>query len=394
MKILISFQPRFIPLIKMLHAEKHEIYVLHPNFQKMLSDLDVPSKSLVEVLTDEMKIEAFLYSARILSEIERRKSTIPMSLDVPAREFMSKNVVAFMYQRVGDLSALVVACNFVAPDLIILHNDVEPVTRAVAEWAKVNDKPCLHIPHAVYLNTGRGPAGTDVHDVITASHIAVAGPYQREWYKERGISPKNIRETGLIQFDAITRMLILEKDRARTLFGLKPDLPTIVYASSWRQDTNLLGCHDGVEEFYTKFLEATKLLPGIQVIVKTHPNSGNIGWHIETAKKLNIPVFVCSAHLEVALQAADIIFSYGPSNVLMEASVVPGIKLMVSHGYDDDIDVIKTGDEATPEEIAKKIAGCFEKDYIDASRFRNKYCGNVDGNSVNRIFDFIKEITS
>src|SRR3990167_1089526 len=70
-------------------------------------------------------------------------------------------------------------------------------------WGHTHKMARLHNPPAIYMDVGRGAPGSDVHDLVTATHLAASGPYQRAWYEQRGFAVENIRETGLPQFDDV-----------------------------------------------------------------------------------------------------------------------------------------------------------------------------------------------
>ena len=326
MKILLSYYPRFIPIARALQKQGHEIIAMHPGMAKMLNDADIPTTALNDLMAPIDRMAALNYSAEVLSKVY----PINMNgLESGPTRFVQNDIRAFMYQRLSDVSALVAVTHRVHPDLIMVHNDVEPGTRAIAMWAKSNSVPCLHVPHAVYMDVGRGAAGTDVHDIVTATHLAAAGPYQRAWYEERGMKPENVRETGLPQFDHFP---VHERTRARRLLKIDLARPVIAYATSWRQDTNLLGCHDGIEEWYRHFIEAIKLLPGVQVIIKTHPSATqeNLQFHANIAKENGVHCIITPIHLEIVLSAADMLIAYGPSNILLEGTFVPELRLVAT----------------------------------------------------------------
>jgi hypothetical protein len=304
----------------------------------------------------------------------------------PAK-FLREDLRGYLLPRLGDLTMAVMALDEIKPELVILHNDVEPVTRAAALWAKVHDVACLHVPHAVYMDVEKGAPGSDVHDLITASHLAAAGPFQRAWYERRGFPPGNVRETGLPQFDAYAR-LTRSRKKARHMLRLDPHRPVVVYASSWAQGTNLLGVHSGVETSYLEFLEATKKLPDVQPVVKTHPRGDNVDWHVERAKEAGVACAVTPHHLEVVLRAADAILAYGPSNVLLEAAFVPGLRLLATHGYPDDGAVKKVDGR----DVAEALHESLTDPAPDTLAFRVKYVGPPDGRAWERIAAFAEEL--
>jgi len=395
MKILMSFSPVFIPLAKILHQQGHTIVGMHPNFTKMLNDQDIPAKSLPEFLDGKYHFEALNYAARTLGTLGngRFSHDFPANMTSGARNFVSKSLPAFLYSRLGDISTFVSMIEKYSPELVIVHNDVDPMCRSAAFWAKSHKIPCLHIPHAIHMDIGRGKAtNSDIHDLITASHLAVAGPYHAKWYLDRGANPKTMRVTGLPQHDKLAK-ITQNRSRSCSLLGLDPNKPIVTYASSWRQDTNLLGCHDGVEEYFVKFVSAIALLPGIQTVIKLHPNgTGSAQWHADRAKEKGIHCLVLAAHLEHVLAVSDALISYGPSNILLEASVYSDVRLIATHGFFGDEEIAKLGEEAKEDEIAGGIRAILSAPVLNYSALRSKYFGRLDGGATARIVQYIEEI--
>ena len=396
--IVIAPHSLFLPVVKQMVADigkELPIYALHPAFAKNLQDIDIAAKSLGDVVDQEVRARSFQEAARVLSTVRRPRAG-PDGLDEGALAFLENGLAGFLYPRLGDLALLALSLDKVQPGLILLHNDVEPMMRLAALWARAHGVPCLHVPHAIYLdNPGRGPAGTDVHDLISASYLAAAGPYQRGWYEERGAVPDNIRETGLPQYDKWA-MIKFGHEQARAILKAERLRPLIVYASSWRQDTNLLGCHDGVEESYRAFLQAACSIGGAQFLVKTHPNGRNDDWHLEQAKAAGISCMVTSMHLEVVLAAADVVVAYGPSNLLMEAASIPGLRLLCIGGFADDPEVLSIPEEADQSKqtqlLAQAIGKALSGQQPNTLNFRLKYMGVPDGQAYLRVAKFVGEL--
>lgn len=393
MKILFSFFPAFIPVVRALAVEENEIFVMHPQFKKMLGDLDIATTSIDDISRSVSGLSdaGVLYSYECLKIAEKLGydgfyDDYPTSI----KEYMNNKITVFLYNRLPQVATLMAVVDYISPDVVVLHNDVEPLTRIVALWAQARRIPCLHVPHAVYLNAGRGVAGTDVHDLITASHLAASGEYQKEWYVERGFDPEKIRITGLLNFDKMSKV-VPNKGRARHLLGIDGDGPVITYASSWRQDTNLLGCHDGVETTTRMVIAAAKALPEVKLIIKTHPNGRDVDRHARLAKESGLDCIVTAHHLTTVLQASDLVFSYGPSNLLMEAAFIPWVRLMCTNGYDDS-EIITLKDEFSLEDLVGAWRGSLSVRPPKYDKFIKKYCGPADGQAFSRVVEYISDL--
>lgn len=204
---------------------------------------------------------------------------------------------------------------------IVLHNDVEPVLRAVAQWGLGKGLPVIHIPHSHYFEVWRDEKGWDIHDVVTATHIAAINKVQAKWYQSRGA--KHVKVCGKPEWDQWSKWSV-PTAKARKLLGLELDQPTVCYMSSWPQSTSLLG---EIGDFpYAAFGELCGAVKGLgwNLILKVHPSgSTDINkTHRDIIKKVGVSGVATSEHLGLTIQAADVVTSFGPSNGLIEASIV------------------------------------------------------------------------
>ncbi len=364
-----------------------EFFSIYPQTGKALNDIDVPCKNIDDLVTEQIRQSANSAGAFLLSKVIPEIPKATLSLDEPTAKAFAENIPGFIFVNLPGLSLLVHVLGHIKPDCAILHNDVEPVTRVAALWCKYNNVPCLHVPHAVYIDFERGDVGTDIHDVVTASHLAAAGPYQAQWYASRGMKPDNIYMTGIPRFDRLVAPVI-DRGRACQILGLDEKKAIVVYFSSWRQDTNLLGCNDGVEESYLNFLKAAKSIPDVQYIIKAHPRGINTQWHLEKAKESGMPCVVTDKYLDIVLVAMNFGLAFGPSNVLFEAAIMNKPIGSVG-GFKDEPEVIKT--DAAPEHIAQAILqGLTAK--IPLTNFVQKYAGAADGLSTRRVIEVLRTI--
>ncbi len=382
MSILVSSHNAFLPIIRKLGKD---VVTLDPDFSKMLADLDLPAKNISELVqADVLRAKAIQYSIKII-----KKGLPPNGLDKSADNFIRNDLPTLMYTRLPDLGTLVLALDEVKPELVLLHNDVEPLLRTVALWAKANDVPCIHIPHAIYQDVNRTKPGTDIHDLVTASNIAVGGPFQRQWYELRGVEPDKIRETGLPQFDPWANVK-LDKERAKRILKLD-SCPVVCYMGTWRQNTNILGNSDEWVQLYFEFLKAMTELTDYQTIIKVHPRASqeNVKFHGDNANQAGLNAILTPHHLESCLQASDVVFAPYASNTLLEASFIPGLKMLTTHGYVDDPEVTKVG--MTKDAIKDAITNAPRYDG-SLIRFQTKYIGLPDGKASDRIVQWINEL--
>jgi len=391
MKILVSGHRFLVPVAKVL-SKKFDMICLEKLGAETLNNIDVECKALGDFANIVLAEEAFLEAAKVLNA-----TFSPMSFDglgSGPSKYLEEQVRAFLYPKLADLALLVLSLDEAKPDLVILHNDVENVARTVALWCQKRGVPFLHVPHAVYTKVTDGEVGTDIHDIVTASHLVVSGKFQHDWYKMRG--QENIRETGLPQFDGWAGIQ-QDKRRALRLLQLDSSRPVISYMATWRQNTNLLGYNDEWADQFVTFLNAVNMFNDeIQLVVKIHPNSQEYGpqAHADILRNMGMNcVLMVQHHLVVALQAADVVFAPYGSNTLIEAAHLPHVRLMTSGGgrafLDDDV-IIKAG--SNMREIAASIERALSAPPLDTTAFRAKYVGISDGKAHLRVAGYAEEI--
>lgn len=387
-KILFSAQPAFLPIIKELKGQI-EIWTTHAGFSKLLTDADLPNQLLSDVNLGPLRDLAFAHAAEMVQALALLgKVEKPETLAESSWTAFQRIIAPYLYPRLPEMINVALVLDALKPEVIVLHNDVEPATRLMATWAELNHIPCLHIPHAVYMDTAeRGPIGTDVHDIVTAKRIAAAGPFQANWYHTR--DPKaEIRITASLSADRFANLKPFRAD-AQRLLNLQANQPTITYFSSWRQDTNLLGCTDVVEEGYHAFLSAAALRPQYQYLVKCHPRGQNVEQHVKLAEEHGVTCIVSDQHLDVFLNATDLAIALGPSNVLVEAGYYPFIRLAAINGFEADSEVMTCSTEV--EELTVLLDQVMLP-VMDATRFVQKYFGPVDGKAYLRLANWIREL--
>ena len=389
MKIFITPSSDFINIAKALNTtEEYEFITMSPGFISALGNMDVKAVDLNSFLTQQewvsVHVDALLLSAQMIDKVPRRSDLLP----VESRKAVSLEdgaLLADIGRRISDFVAMIRCLDVAKPALTIVHNDSDNTTRTIALWSKNNNVPCLHIPHSIYLDSDDRPDG-DIHSILSASHAVASGPFHADWLIRNGMNPGNVWITGLPSFDKVAEKYNV--DQMRRLLKVNSDFPVITYMSSWRQDTNLLGCHDGVEESYMRFLKAAKELvkDNAQIIVKCHPSGNNVKWHAGEAECQGVKCIVTDKHLGPIISVSDLIVSYGPSNVIIEAAIMnPMAGLVVIDGFCSDPEVSSiTEDDDMHAAIAEELSGVTSK-----ARFINKYVSFADGKSYERICDVI-----
>ena len=383
-RILVSPGDAFVPILEALADFGLEIITMTPQYADALAGLELPGlKSLAHFREAAVTDEAYNWVGNtIAANSALLRVTQHPNLASSVKSFMQGDVRGYLAAKAPDLALVTVIIDNLKPDLVLLHNDVEPLTKVAALWAQANGKPCLHVPHSIYQEV-ENPH--DIHAVFTASHLASSGAYQSQWFVARGFNPQRIVETGLPQFDAFANP-DLNRLKARAGLGLPNNRPVVTYCSSWSQNTNMLGMHDGVEAAYLAILQAAKLLPEAHFVIKLHPRARADQWHVEQAEQAGVPVTVIKDHLSTVLAASDVVFAYGPSNVLLEAANYPFLKLAASSGFERDNEIAKIPlDPPESQLIRDRLAGLLQAQPPDYSDFLWRYLGRRDGKAHERI---------
>lgn len=387
-KILSSSSQHYVSILKLLAAKDWEIATIHPHVAQSLRNLDIAATPLVEGADRAAREESLSISSRINAQI-RQMQYDGERLTPAVKKFINENYAAFCYADLPDIVLFTLLLDKYKPDVIILHNDVEQINRAAAQWARAHGIPALHIPHAIYGNI-ENPF--DIHRIVSVTDLASSGPYQSAWYVDCGLKTDHIYETGLPQFDKYAT-LSLDKKRSKSGLGIEQNQPVICYTSSWRQDTNITGMHDGVAETYEAVLECAKLLPDIKFIIKTHPNANDAQQHKVKAEEMKAEVIVTANHLPQCLMAADLLLAYGPSNTVLEGAHIPWLRLACTSGYEQDNEIYKIPTD--PPDVAKMVAmigQIFTQPPMDMQKLKQKYLGPCDGMNHKRIAMLIEKL--
>jgi hypothetical protein len=361
---------------------------LMPDVGKALEDLDIPNRTFNSFINEQVQAKASGDVARILVEVMAQVPQVVGKLNPNVAETFKAVIPGFILNQSQSIALLINTLDIVNPDGAIVHNDVEPVNRALAFWCKAHGKSCLHVPHAVYFNYERGAVGTDIHDVVTATHLAAAGPFQREWYEKRGFDPQHIVNTGIPRFDKIMS-IPRNRERACSVLKLNYRKPTIVYFSSWGQQTNLHGVNNNIEMAYGTFLDAVKGNEDIEVVVKCHPRGRNVPWHTQEAQKRGVRCVVTDQYLEMIAQTMTAGICYGPSNIILSSSLF-NVPLAVTGGFNEDNEILKIHPDV--DSIRKGITLMLSSSVPNYTNFWLKYMGVPDGLAAQRVAKYARII--
>lgn len=218
-----------------------------------------------------------------------------------------------------DLRALEAFMAQVPVAAVVTHEDVTPKFRAMVLYAKARELPTIHVPHANHFCHVR----PDVHDMCLSDWLLAASPWMRDWYVKRGCPAEQVRVVGCPNWDAWPKICRdISKEHARLVLKMDESAPTVMYCTSWSQNTNLIDDHTVKPRADVAVLEAAKR-EGWQLIIKLHPGEPAqwVQKCAELAKEHGVPAVVTKQHLHYTVRAADVVVAVGPSNVLVEAGL-------------------------------------------------------------------------
>lgn len=273
---------------------------------------------------------------------------------------------------------------------VITHEDVTPKFRTLALWARARDLPVIHVPHANCFAQVR----PDIHDTSVADWILAASPYMRNWYVERGFSQERIRVVGFPSWDPWASVEP-DKKHARRVLHIESDKPVVALCTGWPQRTNFVDDHKTLEIATRLTLQAARE-QGWQLIWKLHP--GDMPEReqrcVNVAARCGVPALVTRDHLSLVMQAADVVLSVGPSNVLVEAGLVnrpPMLFDLRGYGFPDEPPwIVKLGQQGIIKAVEGVIAG--DKWNKTRDKFVKHYAFRNDGKATKRAVRQIKRI--
>ncbi len=157
------------------------------------------------------------------------------------------------------------ALDALRPDAVVLTSNRRYPERALALAAQARGIPCL-------LFSGTLLPGQDRYQFLdVADRLLVIGDHLRDSIvREEGVDPRLISVVGDPRSDAarrVSRERLREEAAAR--FGLSPEAPIVVFVSKY---VSRFFTASEKEAFYRTMAAVRRTIPGLQVIVKVHPN--------------------------------------------------------------------------------------------------------------------------
>lgn len=223
--------------------------------------------------------------------------------------------------------------------LVVLNEDLTPMSRILVDWARLRGIPSLHLSHSLLLCEPY-----TVHAQLHADVTAVFGERGAHGYADIGLDPSKLRITGNPAWDDYPQ-LALRRQELRTALaaehGLSADRPIVVFGTTWSANLTALGDEALYGKTLRAFLLACKKLlaagVSLQPVVKDRVTFES-GPHrlLQMAAELDLPPgYVRFAMGDAAswVAAADVVISV-QSNLSVEAMLagVPAINLLTELG--------------------------------------------------------------
>ncbi|MBU1665838.1 MAG: methyltransferase domain-containing protein, partial [Gammaproteobacteria bacterium] len=321
---------------------------------------------------------------------------------------LNENLASDLAESMALIEALDLAAARFPIELALVNEDLSASARMVCEWSRAHGVPSLHLAHGLALATPY-----TVHAALNADRLAVFGERGGEGYRDIGIAAERMSITGNPAWD-IYADLKLDKPRVRETvydkYRLKPDVPLVVFGTTWAAFFNA-GSYAGIyEETLSTFLLACRALidagQSINIVIKDRPS--NVAYGQEAVSRL-----AAEAGLEAGdyvythedtsklVVAADILVSLD-SNLSLEAMLAgtPAINLMHELGlrmgpsFDAESGIL----EATPAELPLLLDLLLSDAELRASLIElmslkaKHYNIGVDGSAASRVAKLMTEM--
>lgn len=204
---------------------------------------------------------------------------------------------------------------------VLVHEDVTPVGRTAVMMGQALGLPTLHIPHANHFIS---PHKTDIHRIIMADHLGVAGEYMAGWYEACGVPRSRMELIGVPQWDKFYGEFIPTREHSRKALGLEQGDFVLAYGTTWVQDTNAFAGGNEDLDRSAHIVARTAREMGAKLIFKMHPGEApdREEAYGKVMEQYGLGGLVTRMHNDRVLKAADCLIVQGPSNFGVEATIL------------------------------------------------------------------------
>ena len=311
-------------------SETYDLAFLQTHSAILAESMGIKAIALERLLKDDMVAEAKTQAMVAASEVVNACRDGGAVLDAEVEALHGKGLMSWMPTLFFDhaVTALVRlrALEKIARDRkvagVLVHEDVTPEGRLLAEFGKSIGVPVLHLPHA---NHYIKPSAWDIHCRVSATHIGVSGEYMRDWYVECGADPEQIAILGTPQYDYLYDTLTMpDCEAAKRAFHIPEGKKVIGYGTSWFQMTSVWG--DGPAELgrcWAQVLSACQMTDAFLMVHVHYGEAGRQQHYADQMKDANVKGAVHKGDgLFWALQASDVVVVPSASNYGLEAAIL------------------------------------------------------------------------
>lgn len=241
-------------------AAKHESTIL------VIDDfVSLPRRQSLLQTAQDLSEKLFRYAANPLRDEHRE--TLPT---------LAHNLESDAFLLAGMVAALDELASEYAVELVVLNEDVMPLSKAVWLWSKKHCIPSIHLYH----NPGvQRPYA--VHTEQNADIVALDGEATREEFIDAGFDPSRLIVTGLPHLDRLAEQTGRQAHwRAEICrwHGIDPARPIVVYGTTWAADLSHLENPGHARDVLKHYFQAIKRLGNkVQHVIKDRPATGAEG---------------------------------------------------------------------------------------------------------------------
>lgn len=207
---------------------------------------------------------------------------------------------------------------------MVLHEDMSNDCSHYAQWARANGVPSVQLAHGAYGAVKPGlTEGHEIHQQLVTDTMCVWNDGQKAFILRAGVEPDRVFVTGHGMTDLWATM-IPDREHAKVMYGFDPARPVVMHVSSWVNRLNPNVFEDDLDRRFDTFLEACKLIPHFQVLIRPHPGTHKWtpDWHAQQMKRHGVSGAIASGELVPAVEAADVLFTAMTSTLDSEAAII------------------------------------------------------------------------
>jgi hypothetical protein len=280
---------------------------------------------------------------------------------------------------------------------ILLHEDITGGANFIAQWARANEVPCVHVAHGGYGRREAYPGQDwDPHLKLRADVVCVWNEAQQASYLRQGAAPASVRLTGAGIMDHWFD-IVPDKRWAKEMFGLDPDRPVLTWLGDFAT-FSIDSVAKQIDAGFATICEAMKLLSDWQFIVRPHPGQHPWmqEWHAKMLKEHDMHgTIVMGDYMELIAQASDVFYTATGSTACVEASIVGTPTVVTADSLKDDPFYI-WAEAGNPQALTDAIKVCRGREKTGEWRdAKNKalyeLCWLADGKATERVMAVINE---